>query len=152
MMNGEFWRLFTFSFVHLNINHLIGNVIAFIVTAMLTLEIGLKSEYFMILFFSSALVIALIQGMFLPTLIIAGASLGIYSILGGISIAGKELISIYIFAPLVLLSIFLTSIFSGNNDFFEAFFHFFGFLFGLITYFAIKRYTAKRKNNFEVIA
>ncbi len=152
MMKGEFWRLFTFSFVHLNINHLIGNVIAFIVTAMLTFEVGLKSEYFILLFFSSALVIALIEGMFLPTLIIAGASLGIYSILGGVSLAGKELISIYLFAPLVLFSIFLTSLFSGNNDFFDAFFHFFGFMFGLITYFAIKRYTTTKKNNLEVIA
>jgi rhomboid protease GluP len=153
LMKGEVWRILTFNFVHLNISHLIGNIIAFIITTLLAFEVGLHSEYFMGLFFVSSMTIALVEGLFLPTLIIAGASLGIYSILGGISISGKNLIPVYIFIPLIILSIFLTGIFAGTNQntLIESFFHFFGFMFGLILYYGIIKYLNKKKNYLEVV-
>ena len=48
---GEIWRIITFNFVHLDIVHLIGNVIALTIITLLALEIGLKGEYFLLLFF-----------------------------------------------------------------------------------------------------
>ena len=153
LMNGEIWRLFTFNFVHFNISHLIGNIIAFVITTLLAFEVGIKSEYFMGLFFVSSITIAIVEGIFLPTLIIAGASLGIYSILGGISVSGKNLIPVYIFIPLIVLSIFLTGVFAGTNQntLIESFFHFFGFMFGLILYFGIIKYLDKKKTYLEVV-
>ncbi|MBI2670836.1 rhomboid family intramembrane serine protease [Candidatus Woesearchaeota archaeon] len=149
--SGEIWRIVTFNFVHLSLSHLIGNVIAFIITTMLSFEVGLKSEYFIMLFFVSATSIALIEGIFFPGLIIAGASLGIYSILGGISISGRRLIPLYFFLPLIVLSIFLNKFFLDTVTFFEIIFHFFGFLSGLLLYYGIVKYINKKKSYLEVV-
>lgn len=148
--SGELWRIVTFNFVHLNLPHLIGNVIAFIIIAMLSLEVGLKSEYFILLFFTSSFVIALIEGIFFPTLIIAGASLGIYSILGGVSFTGRRLIPIYFFIPLIILSIFLNKAFSESVTLFESLFHFFGFVLGFMLYYSIVKYINRQKLYLEV--
>ncbi|MEK6974671.1 MAG: rhomboid family intramembrane serine protease [Nanoarchaeota archaeon] len=148
--NGELWRIVTFNFVHLNLPHLIGNVIAFIIMTMLSLEVGLKSEYFILLFFTSSFVIAFVEGIFFPTLIIAGASLGIYSILGGVSFIGRRLIPIYFFIPLIILSIFLNKAFSDSVTLFESLFHFFGFVLGFTLYYSIVKYINRQKLYLEV--
>lgn len=148
--NGEVWRIITFSFVHVDISHLIGNVLALIITSLLALEIGFKAEYFMLLFFVSAVAIALVEGIFYPALVIAGASLGIYSVLGGVSVSGRRLIPIYVFIPLIILSIFLNQIFTDSIIFLQSLFHFFGFVFGIALYYSIIKYMKRRKTLFEV--
>jgi len=142
---GEFWRLFTFSFVHLNLAHLIGNIIALVITTLLSFEIGLKGEYFILLFFVASSPIALIEGMFFPALIIAGASLGVYSILGGISISGRRLIPLYFFIPLIVLSIFLNQVFSDSISTVGTVFHLFGFIFGITFYYGLIKYNNRKK-------
>ncbi len=147
---GEIWRIITFNFVHLDIVHLIGNVIALTIITLLALEIGLKGEYFLLLFFISSMAIALIEGIFFPALIIAGASLGIYSVLGGISISGRRIIPIYVFIPLIALSIFLNQVFLDSLVLLQSVFHFFGFLSGIVLYYSIIKYVGRRKILFEV--
>lgn len=148
---GELWRIVTFSFVHVDIIHLIGNVIALFITTLLALEIGFTRDYFLLLFFVSSTFIALIEGLIIPALIIAGASLGIYSVLGGLSYGGRRLIPIYIFIPLIGFSIFLNPIFSSTDKLVQSLFHFFGFVSGFVLYFAIVRFiNIKRRSVLEV--
>jgi len=149
--SGEIWRIITFNFVHVDLVHLIGNVIALFIATLLAIEVGFTKDYFLLLFFVSSMFIALLEGLFLPMLVIAGASLGIYSVLGGISYEGRRLIPIYIFVPLIGFSIFLNPIFSSTDKLIQSLFHFFGFLSGLVLYFAIVRFiNTKRKSILEV--
>lgn len=149
--SGEVWRIVTFNFVHVDVVHLIGNVIALFITTLLAIEVGFTKDYFLLLFFVSSMFIALIEGLILPTLIIAGASLGLYSVLGGVSYEGRRLIPIYIFVPLIGFSIFLNPVFSSTEKLVQSIFHFFGFISGLVLYFAIVRFiNTKRRSILEV--
>lgn len=148
---GDLWRIITFNFVHVDIIHLIGNVIALFITTLLALEIGFTKDYFLLLFFVSSTFIALIEGLMIPALIIAGASLGVYSVLGGVSYEGRRLIPIYIFVPLIGFSIFLNPVFSSTEKLVQSLFHFFAFISGLVLYFAVVRFiNIKRRSVLEV--
>ena len=142
---GEIWRIITFNFVHLDILHLIGNIIALLITTLLAMEIEMKSQYFIMLFFVSSIVLALVEGIFFPFLVIAGASLGIYSMLGGVSVEGRRLIPIYVFVPLVILSILLNQFFNDTSTIIQGLFHFFGFLSGILLYYGTVKYINKRR-------
>ena len=149
--SGEVWRIFTFNFVHVDVVHLIGNVIALFIATLLAIEVGFTKDYFLLLFFISSMFIALIEGFIIPALVIAGASLGIYSILGGISYEGRRLIPIYIFIPLIGFSIFLNPVFSSTQTLVQSLFHFIGFISGLVLYYAIVRFiNTKRRSILEV--
>ena len=145
---GEFYRLITFSFVHVNFLHLIENIIALSLITLLGYEFGLKGKKFILYFFLVSITIALASAFFVPVLVIAGASLGIYGILGALSIKGSNFIPKNILIPIFIISIFykvILDLFSSqeitNLD--QTLFHLSGFFTGLV-FFILPRFKKKK--------
>ena len=144
---GEIWRLFTFPFTHINFSHLIENIIAISITSFLALEFNLRSRYFVYCFLLSNFIVALADAFLFPTIILAGASLGIYSILGALSIKGSNFIPKYILIPLLGTSAFIKYIFSAFSKITinQALFHFSGFVIGIALFYLFTKIKRKKK-------
>ncbi len=154
-MAGEFWRILTFSFTHLSSNHLIENLIAIGIVSILGYEFGLQGKQFLIYFAATSIIVALTDIFFFPLLVIAGASLGTYGILGALSIKGSNFVPKRYLIPLLGLSIFLKSILSAiscpscEGEVSQSLFHFSGFVTGIFLFyiprFKNKKYIIKQK-------
>lgn len=144
---GQVWRLITYPFAHVNLMHLIENIIALSITALLAYELELKGKQFIIVFSLSGIIIALAEAFLFPTLLIAGLSVGIYALLGSLSIKRSNFISRSVLMPLVGLSVFLKYLFSmfDKELLSSSLFHFSGFITGMgIFYLLIKLKKKKR--------
>jgi len=148
--SGEFWRLVTFSFTHVNVSHLIENGIALFLVSFLGYEFGLKGRQFLIFFFSVSFIVALTDAFLYPWAIIAGASLGIYGVLGALSLHGSPFISRFYLVPLLGLSVFIKALlgfFSCSTcvpDLSQTVFHFSGFLAGIFLFYAPRIFKKKK--------
>lgn len=141
---GEIYRLFTFPFTHASSGHLIENLLALAMTTFLAYEVGLRGGYFIFCFLGASFLIALSESPFFPTLLIAGASVGIISILGFISIKGSNFIPKFFLIPILLLPLIIKygltvwetglSFVSGA----EFIFHFSGFVAGVVFFYSFK--------------
>jgi len=141
---GEIYRLFTFPFTHVGRGHLIENLIALLMTTLLAYEVGLKGNYFIACFLGASFLIAFSESPFFPTLLIAGASVGIVSILGFISIKGSNFIPKFVLLPILLLPLLIKygftvweigfSFVSGA----EFIFHLSGFAVGIVFFYSFK--------------
>jgi len=141
---GEIYRLFTFPFTHAGRGHLIENLIALAMTTFLAYEIGLRGGYFIFCFLGASFLIALSESPFFPTILIAGASVGIVSILGFISIKGSNFIPKFLLVPILLLPLIIKygltvwetgfSFVSGA----EFLFHLSGFGAGIVFFYSFK--------------
>jgi len=141
---GEIHRLFTFPFTHATHGHLIENLLALLATTFLAYEVGLRGGYFIFCFLGASFLIALSESPFFPTLLLAGASVGIVSILGFISIKGSNFIPKFLLIPILLLPLIIKygltvwqtgfSFVSGA----EFLFHFSGFIAGIIFFYSFK--------------
>ncbi len=144
-MGGEIWRLITFQFAHTSLSHLLENLIALLVVTLFAKEINLPIRYFLLLFFMVSMGIALFGSVIFPLLVMAGASLGIYGILGGISMQGSSIIPRKVLIVLLGLSVFAKYLFDlltcsdciTNKLFLQTIFHFSGFLAGLFIIYPI---------------
>jgi len=139
LFNGEIWRIITFNFVHVDMTHLIGNLIALIITLILAYELELSGIDFLFVFFVSGIIIALIESLILPYVMIAGASLGIYAVLGAITLKGKKFMPQYYFIILILFSVLMNYMFTckdclNTSMLLQAIFHLCGFFIGLGIY------------------
>lgn len=139
LFDGEVWRILTFNFIHIDMVHLIGNMIALIITVVLAYELDLSGYDFVIIFLLSGVIISLIEALILPYVIIAGASLGIYAVLGAVTLKGKKFMPQYYFIILVLFSVLLNYLFTCANCFsssmlLQAIFHLGGFFIGIGIY------------------
>lgn len=145
--NGEVWRIVTFPFTHINLNHLVENVVAISITSFLALEFGLTGKYFLYCFLLSSILVALTEAFLFPAIIIAGASLGIYAILGALSIKGSNFIPKYILVPLLGLSVFIKYLFSAfSMDLLkQSLFHFSGFVYGIAILYLFTNLKRKKK-------
>lgn len=144
---GEVWRILTFPFVHIGLPHFLQNTFGMGIVGVLAYEFGLRGRHFLYSFFLSGLVIALIQVLVAPALVIAGLSLGVYAVLGTLVVKGSRFIPVYITAPLFSASIFLGQITCpGCNPvaLFSSLFHFFGFAAGISIFLVIQRMPKKR--------
>ena len=134
---GEFWRILTFSFTHLNANHLFENIIALGIVSVLGYEFGLHGKQFLVYFAATSIIVALTDIFLFPLLVIAGASLGTYGVLGALSIKGSNFMPKKYLIPLLGLSIFIKSFLSMiscqscNTDLGQSLFHFSGFVTGI---------------------
>jgi len=106
IFSGELYRLLTFLFVHLNSLHLVENLIALIVTAVLAYEFELSGTDFLVSFAATSLIVALPNSYLFPALLVGGSSLGIYAVFGSITVKGGDFIPRRILVPLFGLSIF----------------------------------------------
>ncbi|MFH1682678.1 MAG: rhomboid family intramembrane serine protease [Candidatus Woesearchaeota archaeon] len=146
---GEFWRMITFPFTHLDFSHLVENVVTLGIVSFLSYEIGLNKNQFLFVFFGANLVLALTNLLFLPLIIIAGASAGIFAILGSISIKGSEFVPQFVLFPLMFSSIFIKSLFSlfsgAAISWTMVLMHTLGFVYGVGIYLLIIRYKPKSR-------
>jgi len=134
---GELWRLFTFPFTHTNIIHLLQNLMALAVLTILAYEFELEFNMFNTVFLLSSFGIALTAGILSPEIYIAGASLGLYAVLGYLALKGANFISKYITIPVFLASIFIDKIPSGFISLFSdlsLIFHLLGFISGILIF------------------
>lgn len=104
---GEIYRLFTFPFTHIGSAHLIENLIALLMATFLAYEVGLRGNSFVFCFLGSSFLLALAESPLFPTLLIAGASVGIISILGFASIKGSNFIPKFFLIPILLLPLII---------------------------------------------
>ncbi len=144
---GEFWRLITFPFVHINSAHLIENIIALAVMSLLAFEFGLKGIDFIGVFLLSGIIIALADSFLFPTILIAGLSMGIYAVLGSLSIKGSNFIPKYALVPLLGLSAFLKYLFNvfDKQLLQSSSFHFSGFAIGIALFYLFAKLKKKKR-------
>ena len=147
--SGEFWRIITFSVTHVSLNHLLENIIAISVISFLGYEFGLKGKSFIAYFIGVSLIIAMADAFLFPLLIMAGASLGIYGVLGVLSIKGSNFIPKLYLMPLMGASIFFKyflsfiSCPSCSNDITQSLFHLSGFITGIFLFYTPRKFKKK---------
>jgi len=139
---GELWRLLTFPFVHVNLSHLLENIAALVIITILGFQMGLNGKQFLACFVGASLLIAITEAPLLPTLLIAGASVGILSVSGFLSLRGKKYIPAFILIPLFILPVvfqFIFNIFRQGTSFILTMgllLHIAGFVLGILFFFA----------------
>lgn len=137
-LSTEPWRILTFQFFHLNLMHLVENIIGFVLVVILAVELEIDFKSFLTAYFLSIFVIVVVTMILFPDVSVAGNSTGIYGILALSLVKGRKLISEKIAIPLVVIFIFSLSILNFVScgtcyeKFFKSdFFHFIGLLTGL---------------------
>ena len=152
MFTSDAWaqpyRFISFQFIHMDMNHLIENVIGFIVIGLIAteLDLGLK-EFALAYFFAIFLIIplALLISVNQP---LAGNSTGIYGALAFSLVKCKRLIPLKFSIPAFIFFIFPASLlnishyeFFSMDAFQSEFYHFIGFLGGITSSFTLRNKT-----------
>jgi rhomboid protease GluP len=84
LFSGEFWRLFTYQFVHDSMSHLAGNIVALLLSVVLAIEVKAIFNEYSATYFSSGVLAILPLWLFLPFTAL-GASTAIYGSFGFLS-------------------------------------------------------------------
>jgi len=100
-LSGEFWRLVTFPFVHVDLGHLGENAVALLVASMLAYEVGVTRWQYLVSFVLACLLVAVIDVVWFPLIIIAGASAGIFAVYGVFATRSSEFVSKLWLIPLL---------------------------------------------------
>jgi membrane associated rhomboid family serine protease len=139
--SGEIWRLATFSFTHVDLRHIIENIFALGIVSLLAFEFELKSRHFVYCFSLTSILVALADGVLFPAVIIAGASLGTYAVLGSLSIKGSNFIPKFILIPLLGVSSFGIT---GKNIA-QSMLHLSGFIAGILVFYMLISFRNKTR-------
>lgn len=107
VFNGWYWQLFTSMFVHVNIVHLMGNMI-FLLIFGFRAEGLFKIQEYLAVYFGSGLAGNLLTLLFGPDMISAGASGAIFGLFGACTIFvrqefGQSIISVLIYSFFLLM-------------------------------------------------
>ncbi len=113
VMNGWYWQLFTAMFVHVNIIHLLGNMLFLLIFGLRAEELFAIQEYVLI-YFSSGLAGNLLTLLFGPSIVSAGASGAIFGLFGACIIYIRRAVGQSIIGAL-LYSFFLLMISADQN-------------------------------------
>jgi len=113
VMNGWYWQLFTAIFVHVDIVHLLGNMVFLLIFGLRTEELFSTFEYIAI-YLLSGLTGNLLTLLLGPEMISAGASGAIFGLFGACTIYIRRTVGQSIMGAL-LYSFFLLVISSGRN-------------------------------------
>ncbi len=113
VMKGWYWQLFTATFIHLSLVHLLGNMFFLLIFGLRAEELFAVHEYFLI-YLLSGLAGNLLTLLFGPHMISAGASGAIFGLFGACIIYIRRRFSQPILGAL-LYSLFLLIIGSGQN-------------------------------------
>lgn len=135
VMNGGYWQLFTSMFVHVNLLHLLGNVVFLLVFGIRAEDLFNTREFFTI-YFASGLLGNLLTLLAAPFMVSAGASGAIFGLFGACVIYigktfGQSVLGALIFSFFLLM----LSTSAGVN----VIAHFGGLLAGLIIGYALAR-------------
>lgn len=141
----EPWRIFTFQFFHIDILHLLENVVGFIFVALIATELEISFKEFSFTYLLATFAVILPLMFFYPNATVAGNSTGIYGLLALCLIKSRKLVSIKITIPIIIALIFSLSILNFILCdmcflyFFKGeFLHFSGFLVGITLSFMLK--------------
>ena len=134
---GEVWRIITFPFTHLDMNHLFENTIALVVASLLAYEVEMTPAQYMIAFGASLLTVAIADMIYFPALLIVGASSAIYAVYGAFAMKGSVFISRSWLVPILGATIwtkYLVGMFANqtvSNLMAQTLLHFLGFATGI---------------------
>jgi len=151
--NGEYWRLLTFQFSHLNLKHLTTNIFSAVLVGFLATETKTKIYDFVFVYFLAG-IIAVLPFLVNLNFTALGASASIYGAFGLVALNSKrwKIKPAYIYAILVI-AIFLESIiylFSCGADCKQFIFtskqsllHFSGLISGSVLFFSLTKFRDK---------
>jgi len=113
VMNGWYWQLFTSMFVHVTIEHIVGNMLFLLIFGLRAEEMFDVKEYLLI-YILSGLAGNLLTLLFGPYMISAGASGAIFGMFGAVTIYMRRAVSQSIMTALIF-AFFLLLISSGQG-------------------------------------
>ena len=156
-LTGEYWRIGTYSFAHINWKHLIENLVGLGLVGFIALELKTTPFGYILTYFSSAF-FAVLPLWLIVSFIAVGSSSAIYALFGFVSFKAKkfDLKTKYILLGLILIifSSVIFSYFSGGEElkvkFFQSLAHFSGLVFGVVLYgitLFVKDYSQKKKHH-----
>lgn len=138
---GEFWRLFTYQFTHLNFRHLIENVASFGLAGFIAFELKTKFKMFSFIHLLTGL-LAIIPIWLILRFTALGASSAIYGLFGLLALEAEKfkIKWWYIFAGVIVLMIIQAFMSLGSEILIEqGLSHFSGLVFGVLLYFGFKK-------------
>ena len=151
---GEVWRFVTFSFAHVSQTHLLENIISLLVAFFLATEIEVVSVHYIAAFFGAGLVVAILNVLAFPTLLMAGASVGIYATYGALSARGSPYVSRKVLVPILavpVLAQFVLKALSGSGILVQILLHSVGFAFGVVLLFIISKHRPAKERVFALM-
>jgi rhomboid protease GluP len=89
LFSGEIWRILTYQFVHQNLQHLVENLIALLLSALIAIELKAEFSVYSMTYFLTG-VLAILPLWFISPFIALGASSAIYGSLGYLSRTAKK--------------------------------------------------------------
>jgi len=113
VFNGWYWQLFTSMFVHVNIVHLLGNMVFLLIFGLRAEEL-FKIEEYLAVYFVPGLAGNLLTLLFGPNMVSAGASGAIFGLFGACTIYIRRAVGQSIFGALIY-SFFLLMMSTGPN-------------------------------------
>src|SRR3989338_5209804 len=134
---GEIWRILSYPLAHVTLSHLLENLVALFVVILLAHELDLSMKEFIIVFFLSCILFALL---------IVGSSLGIYSIFGALALQDQEIMPQYLFLGIFGIIIFLNVLYTvySSNDYTQSAYHAAGFISGAV-FISIGKFRRKKR-------
>ena len=142
VFNGWYWQLFTSMFVHVNIVHLLGNMVFLLIFGLRAEEL-FKIEQYLAIYFIPGLAGNLLTLLFGPNMISAGASGAIFGLFGACTIYIRRAVGQSIFGALIY-SFFLLMMSTGPNV--NNLAHLGGLVVGLLI-----GYTLARKRRYQIV-
>jgi membrane associated rhomboid family serine protease len=137
---GEFWRFLTYPFDHIDMSHLIKNLMGLMIITAGIISLKTRFSDFSSIYLIAGF-LAVLPLWFILQFTALGASVAIYSVFGIIALESKkyEMKEWHILA-LVSAGIIIEAVFSGQNTaVLSSLSHFSGVLFGVFAFFFIKQ-------------
>jgi len=135
---GEFWRTATFSFAHVGMGHMLENLLALAVIALLAMEIGLGWIEMIAAMLFATVIVVLADIAFFPSMILAGISAAALAVYGALAFKGSPFVRSAVLLPITAASIavkYLLDVLSSGftmTTATDAFFHGLGFIAGVL--------------------
>lgn len=140
VQEGEFWRFLTYPFAHLNMGHLLKNLIGMLIVTGGIIELKTKFSDFSSIYLLAGF-LAVLPLWFILQFTALGASVAIYSIFGVIALETKKYeIKEWHVLALIAGIIFIEAFISGASTvFLSSLSHFSGLVFGIFSFMFAKK-------------
>ncbi len=127
---GDFYRILSFPFVHVNFAHLAQNMAAILITAALAYELAFSAFSYSLIFSAANMLLAVVAIFFFPQTYLAGASFGVYAVMGGLGLQKNPYLSRkFLFAVLLATLVIGSLTMSKSTNF-----HILGFGIGTVLF------------------
>jgi membrane associated rhomboid family serine protease len=110
LASSQPWRFLTFQFFHVDIYHLLENVIGLLFIAMVAIELSIDFKLFLPVYALSVFAVFLPMAIAFPLATVAGNSTGVYGVLALCLIKARKLVSSKITIPIIFAFMFSASI------------------------------------------